>query len=112
MPRPCTFDAPLAEMLEDSRAVREIFRDRRALLMWPSKTAQGLPSLACLGFNARIMTVFADCFTTHCKTVKSPPVAWVRREVPGLLKDIHISISLSQNVRCIPTYIYNIYLIM
>ena len=110
MPRPCTFEAPLAEMLEDSRAVREIFRDRRALLGWPSKVTQGLPSLECLGFNSQIMVVFAECFTKNCKTVKSPPVAWVRREVSGRCLKTHICKHVCMHVynfsSCIYTYKY------
>ena len=80
MPRACTFQAPLAEALDDNRAVRELFRERRALLAWPSRTAQGLPSLECLGFNSRIMVVVAECYTGHRKVVKAPPIGWVRNE--------------------------------
>ena len=45
MPKPCTFEAPLAEALEDNRMVRELFRARKSLLGWKTEARAGLPSL-------------------------------------------------------------------
>ena len=85
MPRAITFQADLAGALEDSKEVREIFRSRKALLAWKDNSVQGLPSLAALGFNTRVMCIFAEVYTSACPAkVKSPPVGWIRKEVAGI----------------------------
>ena len=81
MPKACTFEAPLADSFEDSRAIREIFRSRKALLGWKSEEEKGLPSLKALGFNTKVMCKFAEVFCSRCSCVKSPPIAWIRKEV-------------------------------
>ena len=81
MPRAITFQADLAGALEDSKEVREIFRSRRSLLAWKDNSVQGLPSLAALGFNSRVMCIFAEVYTSACSKVKAPPVGWIRKEV-------------------------------
>ena len=81
MPKACTFEAPLAEALEDCRAVREIFRSRKSLLGWKTADRAGLPSLSALGFNTRVMCLFAKVYCSKMETVKAPPIQWIRKEV-------------------------------
>ena len=80
MPRVCAFNADLAGALEDDKHIREIFRHRKSLLGWQRDAVVGLPSLSALGFNTRVMQVFAEVYTKAQPQVKSPPVAWIRRE--------------------------------
>ena len=80
MPVRCTFCAELALALEESRQVRELLRERGALLAWERPEVQGTPTLAAIAANARVMVVFADVFCPAMGKVKAPPIAWVRAE--------------------------------
>ena len=87
MPKPCTFEAPLADALEDSKYVREIFRERKSLLGWKGDDRRGLPSLGALGLNTRVMCLFAEVYCTQkTDSVRAPPIAWIRKEVHGVFK--------------------------
>ena len=73
MPVRCTFHAELAVALEESSQVRELLRERGALLTWARPEVQGIPTLAAIAANARVMVAFADVFCPAMGKVKSHP---------------------------------------
>ena len=83
MPSKCLFEANLACALEDSRLVRELMRDRGTLLVWSSAETTGLPTLAAIALNGRVMELFAEVFCSAAPRPKAPPIAWIRNEVLG-----------------------------
>ena len=80
MPK-CTLDVDLASRLEDLREIREMVRERRTLLAWRRVEVQGIASLSAISFNCRVMSTLAECYCSAVPDrVKSPPIAWLRKE--------------------------------
>ena len=60
--------------------MRELLRERGGLLAWARPEVQGIPTLAAIPANARVMVAFADVFCPAMGKVKATPIAWIRAE--------------------------------
>lgn len=71
----------LADDWEKDRSIRALVRANNGLLVWPSKKATGVPSMAALGLNHKLMTYAALHWIPQHTKPKTLSVDLVKAEV-------------------------------
>ena len=72
----------LAKQWDANGMVRESLRASGKLLQWASPKATGVAGKGSLRQNRFVIEALLDEWTRVCRSPKSPPIDWIRQEVP------------------------------
>ena len=90
-------DFSLANLWEDTRAVREHVRANKRLITWLSPEQVNVISLETLGFNSQVMCAVASVHCARSSNVIAPGISWMKAQ--ALIDNYFKNISIDQTVR-------------
>lgn len=73
----------LHQIWENDEMVRTRFREQGSLLTWADQKLVGVPCMANVSVNSRVLIMFADYFCPLQSGPKSPNVGFLRSQVRG-----------------------------